>query len=83
MSKKQSKKQETGMDRLKKVPLWQWGAIAIFAGIISYLVMGMQAPAGGTTAARRGAEMGRAMASLIFIIAGGVMIAMHFRRNQK
>lgn len=80
---KKKKQPETGLDRLKKIPLWQWGLIVIFAGVMSNLVMGMMPPSGGTSAARRGQEMGRAVASLFFILVGVVLIVMHFVRKKR
>ena len=80
---KKKKKNETGIDRLKNMPLWQWGLIVIFAGIMSNLVMGMVPASGGSSAARRGQEMGRAVASLFFILVGVVLIVMHFVRGKK
>ncbi len=67
------KKTETGMDRLKSMPLWQWGAIVIFAGMMSNLVMGfMPAPSG--RAAARGQALGRGLATGLFVLIGFGMI---------
>ena len=67
------KKPETGMDRLKALPLWQWGAIAIFAGVFANVVMGLQPTPSGTAAAR-GQAMGRGIATGLFVIIGILMI---------
>jgi hypothetical protein len=80
---KRKQQQETGLDRLKKIPLWQWGLIVIFAGLMSNLIMGMQTPSGGSASARRAAEMGRAVASLFSILVGVVLIVMHFVRKKR
>ncbi len=75
------KKQETGMDRLKKVALWQWGLIVILAGLLSNVLMGSLGPSGGSTAEQQGAMWGRICASVFFVLVGIVLIVMHFVRN--
>lgn len=37
--KKKAAPPETGMDRLKKISLWQWGAIVIFSTMFSSVMM--------------------------------------------
>jgi hypothetical protein len=75
-----SKKPESPMERLKKITLWQWGAIVIFAGILTNLLMGLQATTGRSATARARA-FGRAAATLLFVIVGIVLIVMHFVRR--
>ena len=58
-----SKKPESPMERLKKITLWQWGGIVIFAGILSNLLLGLQASTGRSATARARA-FGRAAATL-------------------
>jgi len=77
-----SKKPETPMERLKKVAMWQWGLIVIFAGVASNLLMGLQASTGGSAAAR-GQALGRGAATMLFVIAGVVLIIMHFVRRKR
>ena len=77
-----AKKQETGLDRLKKLALWQWGLIVIFSGLLSNVVMGMQASNASSSAARRGAEMGRGVATLFFIVVGVILIVLHFVKRK-
>lgn len=68
------KKTETGMDRLKSVPLWQWGAICIFAGMLVSVITGFQ-PAPTDTAAARGQALGRGVATGLFVFLGmGLML---------
>lgn len=74
---KKSKSDETPMDRLRKIPKWQWGMIFIFAGMASNLMPYIR-PTPANTAEARGAALGAAAASLVFIIAGIVMIMLHF-----
>ncbi|OAI53903.1 hypothetical protein AYO47_04080 [Planctomyces sp. SCGC AG-212-M04] len=71
MTKK--KPAETGMDRLKALPLWQWGAIFIFAGMVSNFVMELQAPPANTPEGR-GQALGRSIATLLFVVVGFGMI---------
>ena len=71
MTKK--KPPETGMDRLKALPLWQWGAIFIFAGMVSNFVMELQAPPANTPAGR-GQALGRGAVTLILVVIGFGMI---------
>ena len=71
MTKK--KPPETGMDRLKALPLWQWGAIFIFAGMMANHVMGLQEPPVGTAVAR-GQALGRGVATGLFVLIGFGMI---------
>jgi hypothetical protein len=71
MTKK--KPPEKGMDRLKAMPLWQWGAIVIFAGMISNFVMGFQ-PVPSDRAAARGQELGRGLVTASAVVVGIGMI---------
>jgi hypothetical protein len=79
---KKSKSDETPMDRLRNIPKWQWGMIFIMAGIGANLVMQLR-PTPANTAEARGAALGAAAASLVFIIAGIVMIILHFVRDKR
>jgi len=71
MTKKKSP--ETGMDRLKALPLWQWGAIFIFAGMVANFVVELQSPPANSAAAR-GQAFGRGAVTLIFVVIGFGMI---------
>jgi uncharacterized membrane protein len=75
------KKQETGMDRLKRMALWQWGLISIFAALVANVLTGLQHTTGGS-AAERGRALGRGVATMLFVIAGVVLIVMHFVRRK-
>ena len=79
---KKRKKPETPADRFKKIQLWQWGMIFIIAGVAANVVMGLQ-PAPGDSAAARGQAFGRGLATAIFVLAGLVMIVMHFVRAKR
>jgi len=81
MAKKLSKKPETPAERLKQIPLWQWGMFLIMAGVAANLVMGlMPAPPAGSDEAR-GQAFGRIAATLLFVIAGVVLIILFFVRG--
>jgi hypothetical protein len=79
MSKK--KPPESGIDRLKALPLWQWGAIAIFAGMVSNFVMEFQAPPANTPEGR-GQALGRSVATLLFVVVGFGMILWDVMRKK-
>ena len=82
MGSNMNKKPESGMDRLKKVALWQWGLIVIMAGVMSNLLMRMQTPSGGASA-QRAVALGRGVATLLFVIVGLVLIVLHFVRRKR
>ena len=70
------------MSQRKTLSLLQWGLICILGGVVSFLIMGSLAPNGDRrTAADRGAALGRAAASLTFVVAGFGLIGYHFIRN--
>lgn len=77
-----SKKPITPMERLKNVALWQWGLLLIFAGVFANIASGLHASPGGSAAARAEA-LGRGLGTLLFVIAGVVMIVMHFIRPKR
>ncbi len=78
------RKPETPMERLKAVPLWTWGAIVIMAGVFSNLTNQMMIDAQNLTgAAARGAKFGGAVAALVFITVGVVLIIIHLVRARK
>ena len=77
-------KQEPLLEKMKKMPLWQWGGITIFAGMISNLTMKLMIQAGDMSRREaQAAQMGGAIACGLFIIIGIVLIVMHFVRKRK
>ena len=76
------KQSESPMDRLKKVALWQWGVIVICAGVAANVFGSLRASPGGSAAAR-GEALGRGVATLLFVIAGVVLIILHFVRRSR
>lgn len=86
MAKKKRKKikqPETPMERFKAIPLWTWGLICImggvFANISNQFIIEAQNMRG---AAARGAQLGGAVAALLFIVIGLALIVMHFVRKK-
>jgi len=77
-----SEKKETGRDRLKKVPLWQWGIIVIAAGLFANISMMMESSA-ASAAERRAELLGIATASALFICIGIGLIVAYFVRKKK
>lgn len=77
-----NQKPESGMDRLKKVALWQWGLITIVAGVFANMVMSFQAPTGGSAAAR-GQAAGRGIATLLFVLIGIALIVVDVIRRRR
>ena len=77
-----SKKPDTPMERLKNVALWQWGLLLISASVFANVAMGLQASPGGSAAAR-GEAFGRGVSTLLFVIAGVVLIVIHFVRRKR
>ncbi len=68
---------------LKAVALWQWGLLFIIAGLLANQVAGFVMPAAGNSAEARGQAFGRGLAALLFVIAGVVMIVLHFARRER
>ncbi|XZE52100.1 hypothetical protein SH139x_003782 [Planctomycetaceae bacterium SH139] len=77
-----SKKQDTPIERLKNVALWQWGLLLIIAGVLANVAMGLQASPAGSAAAR-GEAVGRAVFTLLAVMAGVVLIAINFVRQKR
>jgi len=78
-----SKKPQSPWERLKRLALWQWGLLVIFAGLMATpLMMVMQSPAGRPAAEQRAEALGRGVATLVFVVAGVVLIVLHFVRRK-
>lgn len=67
---------ETPRDRLRKISLLQWGLICLGASGFSSAILLAQSPA-----RNRAEAAGRATGILIFVVAGVVLIVMHFVRK--
>jgi hypothetical protein len=69
---------------MKRLPLWQWGGICIFAGVFSNLLMTLMIQAGNMRRAEeRAAQLGGACAGGLFIVLGIVLIVWHFVRRKR
>jgi len=68
---------------MKRFPLWQWGLICIFSGLLVNMMMALQSPTGRLSAQERAAAMGRGVATLLFVVAGVVLIILHFVRRKR
>jgi polyferredoxin len=78
-----AKKSKSPNEGLGKFALWQWGLTCIFGGIVANFVSPLVMSTPANTAAARGQAFGRGLATLLAIIAGIVLIVMHFvRRNR-
>lgn len=72
---------ETFGDRLRKLPLWQWGLLCIFGGLVASMISGWIMPE-ARGAAAQGQAFGRMAASALFVLIGiGLVIAHFVRRN--
>jgi hypothetical protein len=70
------------LDRLKQLPLWQWGLFCILGGLFANVLPALTGkPADLSTPEGRGAAAGRAAAGLVFLIVGVVLIVMSFTRK--
>lgn len=76
-------KKESGRGRLKKVALWQWGIIVISAGVFANVCMMLMESPAASDAQRRGQELGRGVASALFICIGIGLIVAHLVRRKK
>lgn len=78
-----NKKQSTPSERLRAIALWQWGLLLIVAGLLSNQVTSIIMPITGTSAEARSQALGRGLGSLVFVIAGLVLIIVHFVKRRR
>ena len=65
-------------ERLRKIPLWQWGLIVLAGAMLTQAASLAQPPA------RNAAEAaGRGAAILLFVVVGVVLIVLHFVLPQR
>ncbi len=79
---KMVKNQETGMDRLKKIKLWQAGLLVIWAALMVAMLNVLRGPL-GNSAEERAQELGRWAPVPLFILVGIGLIIAHFVRRSK
>lgn len=77
-----ARRDETGMDRLKRIKLWQWGLLMIFGGLVASALTAVQGP-GGTSEVERAQALGRAFGALLPILIGIGLIVAHFVRGAR
>ncbi len=64
-------KQQSPWQKMKQLALWKWGLICIFAGLFTNILTQFAGP----PPKNRAEALGRACASLFFIVIGAVLIA--------
>ncbi len=71
------------IQRMKKLPLYQWGAIFIFAGIFSNLAMTLMLQSSDMRRSEeRAAQIGAGVGALVIILIGVGLIVAHFVRRK-
>jgi hypothetical protein len=71
-------------DRLKQFPLWKWGLMFIFSGLMVSMLTMSGRPTHRLNAKEKAAVYGQLTATSLIVIVGIVLIIMHFvRRNRK
>ena len=82
--KTDSKKPDSLIDQMKQRPLSFWGAVCIFSGIFSGLAMNLMIDAGNfRRAEERAVRLGSAVAGGLVVLAGIVLLVMHFVRRKR
>lgn len=72
------------LDRMKQLPLWQWGSLLIFGGVFSNLAAGLLIDAGDMSRSeQRATQLGAALGGGLVVVAGIVLILWHFVRARK
>jgi polyferredoxin len=75
------------MRKKQTVPLWQWGLLLLIAGLIANLAVGMLlpklAPAPAGSDAAWGQAFGRGLVTVLAVLAGLVLIVLHFVRRKR
>ncbi len=71
------------IERMKAMPLHQWGAIFIFAGIFTNLAMQLLIQAGDMSRSEeRASQLGAAVGGGLVILIGIALIVAHFLRRK-
>ncbi len=76
-----TKRPESPRGFLKQIPLWQLGALLIIWGLLTNQLVATLGPQ-GTDNAARGFAFGRGLAAFLFVVAGLVLIVLHFVRGR-
>ena len=79
-----SKKPDTLLERMKRLPLWQWGAICIFVSLFTNMSTVLMIQSSNMRRAEeRAAQLGSACAGGLIMIVGIVLVVMHFVRRKR
>lgn len=77
-------KKESLIERMKKLPLWTWGMLFIFGGLIGNMIGTLSIEARNLSRANeRAALMGNTVATLLMVIGGIVLIILYFIRRKR
>jgi hypothetical protein len=77
-------RQDSLLARMKKLPLWQWGVICLFAAAFSSMSPVLMAQGGKLSRAQeRAAQMGAACAGALIALVGIVLIILHFVKRRR
>ena len=78
-----AEKPDSMVERMKKMPLWQWGGCFIFGGVFTNLAAQLVIDAGDMPRAEaRATQLGAAFGGGFLILAGLALIVMHFVRRR-
>ena len=75
-----AEKPQSPWERLKRLALWQWGLLLIVGGLASNAIFPM--PRGSLTYEQRAEVAGRLTVTLVSVVAGVVLIVLHFVRRK-
>ena len=80
---KKEEQPDSLIERMKQLPLWQWGGLFIFGAVLSNLTSQMMINAGDMSRAEaKATQMGAAAGSLLLIVVGIVLIVVHFVKRK-
>lgn len=76
--------QDTGLARMKKMPLWQWGLLCIVSALAAQAVTtAFRGPRRGPISMNQQAqEFGQAVGVGLIVVVGIVLIIVHFVRKK-
>ncbi|MDP6117469.1 MAG: hypothetical protein QF437_14940 [Planctomycetota bacterium] len=79
-----SERQDSIIERMKKMPLWQWGCCFIFGAMFSNMAAVLMIQSGKMRRAQEKAtQLGVACAGGLLLLFGIVLIVMHFVKRRK
>lgn len=70
--------------RMKRLPLWQWGAFCVFGGLFANVATMLMIQARDMRRSEeRAAQLGGACAAVLLVIVGIALIALHSLRRSR